>query len=570
MPSTTIHGSHTHTSDSTTSFHNRIASGDPIATNASITVFTHGMGGAYTDWLSAPSEAKVDQGYFPFKISKDNVFVLDASQAHGTAPKGTSFDVSKTRLLPISYSEANSTYSVLSEGAKPLDFAKHIVLIYSGFDDTTEPFTNERVYHPFERALDNFLEMTAAKTGITPKVNLVGHSRGGITNLLYAMDHPSVVANLVSVGTPYGGSRIWEFAKAIVNISPESHLNMYQHLMDIGTLNDYATRWNALCDANQEPETLFIKVSQTYQFATNNISYYIGDNEEILYDIFEGLYEVSREIQKTFGPFLGNLIDILNVNLEVGAPYQLALAVDNMLDLIPFGLGNLIKPLFRTFFEELIKYCANDFRDSSKLYLSDTLVDKSSQGGEILDGHSFTAKSCDVIFDNFDPLAPMARPGQPVAHNFETKNQLVYEKIEGALTRNNDLHAHQFTTTFDQNSHFVGCSCGAQLTNAGHEMVYRATVGSQDLLSCACGYTEQRDHDYNCVSTDYNNHTMQCPYCLSSYTEAHSIQYLNAKKAYHIAYCSCGYQRQEPHFYNPRGICTSCGRRKDSDFEIEL
>ena len=43
-------------------------------------------------------------------------------------------------------------------------------------------------------------------TGELPTYNLIGHSRGGITNLQYAMAHPNNVASIYSMGTPYSGS----------------------------------------------------------------------------------------------------------------------------------------------------------------------------------------------------------------------------------------------------------------------------------------------------------------------------------------------------------------------------
>ncbi len=50
---------------------------------------------------------------------------------------------------------------------------------------------------------------------ICPKINMVGHSRGGLLNLLYSMEHPNVVDTLISVGTPYNGSNLGEIPGAI-------------------------------------------------------------------------------------------------------------------------------------------------------------------------------------------------------------------------------------------------------------------------------------------------------------------------------------------------------------------
>lgn len=51
--------------------------------------------------------------------------------------------------------------------------------------------------------------------GKIPKVNLVGHSRGGLTNLQYALDHPDIVENLISIGTPYFGSSSAKIVKIL-------------------------------------------------------------------------------------------------------------------------------------------------------------------------------------------------------------------------------------------------------------------------------------------------------------------------------------------------------------------
>ncbi len=42
-----------------------------------------------------------------------------------------------------------------------------------------------------------------------PRINMVGHSRGGINNMLFAINHPLLVNKLFSVGTPYTGSSLY-------------------------------------------------------------------------------------------------------------------------------------------------------------------------------------------------------------------------------------------------------------------------------------------------------------------------------------------------------------------------
>ena len=43
-----------------------------------------------------------------------------------------------------------------------------------------------------------------------PRINMIGHSRGGIINMQYAIEHPDIVDSLYSIGTPYNGSSIYD------------------------------------------------------------------------------------------------------------------------------------------------------------------------------------------------------------------------------------------------------------------------------------------------------------------------------------------------------------------------
>lgn len=54
------------------------------------------------------------------------------------------------------------------------------------------------------------LQVKNLNNGILPRINLIGHSRGGITNMQYALDHPDMVASLYSFGTPYLGTTVAE------------------------------------------------------------------------------------------------------------------------------------------------------------------------------------------------------------------------------------------------------------------------------------------------------------------------------------------------------------------------
>ena len=76
-----------------------------------------------------------------------------------------------------------------------------------------------------------------------PKINLIGHSRGGITNMQYALDHPDLVASIYSLGTPYLGTT----SGAVGYAFKPSLLCSNQAANDIlnpSVYESYMKRWN--------------------------------------------------------------------------------------------------------------------------------------------------------------------------------------------------------------------------------------------------------------------------------------------------------------------------------------
>ena len=84
--------------------------------------------------------------------------------------------------------------------------------------------------------------------GKIPKVNLIGHSRGGLTNLQYALDHPDIVENLISIGTPYFGSSSATIVKnfgimkgdGLKDITDEAVYESYQRTWNNGYESKYS------------------------------------------------------------------------------------------------------------------------------------------------------------------------------------------------------------------------------------------------------------------------------------------------------------------------------------------
>lgn len=118
------------------------------------------------------------------------------------------------------------------------DIDKHIIIIFQQNTSYTRE-SNDYVYMQFEYILDNLSYDYYNLTGSLPTFNLIAHSRGGLTNMQYALAHPYNVASLYSVGSPYNGS----------------HLAAYPFLLE---LPGFESNYNYLDRVDYEPGVLDI------------------------------------------------------------------------------------------------------------------------------------------------------------------------------------------------------------------------------------------------------------------------------------------------------------------------
>lgn len=84
--------------------------------------------------------------------------------------------------------------------------SSHIIVVFEANKDAKQGYNNE-VYEEFNYVVSKLVyDLKCNNEGLLPKINLIGHSRGGITNLQYALDHPDLVEGMFGLGTPYLGS----------------------------------------------------------------------------------------------------------------------------------------------------------------------------------------------------------------------------------------------------------------------------------------------------------------------------------------------------------------------------
>lgn len=117
----------------------------------------------------------------------------------------------------VRYEESELVNGQLTED----EIQNHIVLIFNEqqFSYGNYFISNDKVYSQFEYILDSVSYQYKQLTGKLPTYNLIGHSRGGITNMQYALAHPYNVSSLYSMGTPYNGSFLGGLGDFVLDIA---------------------------------------------------------------------------------------------------------------------------------------------------------------------------------------------------------------------------------------------------------------------------------------------------------------------------------------------------------------
>lgn len=221
-----------------------------VMNTTQITVLTHGLGSKASIWSNNYSKTNNSTNFAydgESLISKISEKVGDVKIYWAKMTGYDSFDlydISNQKTQGAVYTTANLVDRIN-------DISKHIIVVFEAYKyyDTNLSYkdtsldSNNNIYYQFNYMLSKIIyDVKIANGGILPKVNLIGHSRGGLSNLQYALDHPDLVSTLVSLGTPY-------FASTTARLFGEWFMGgLSDGLNDI--LNpdiyyNYNTRWNS-------------------------------------------------------------------------------------------------------------------------------------------------------------------------------------------------------------------------------------------------------------------------------------------------------------------------------------
>lgn len=278
------------------------------------------------------------------------------------------------------------------------DASKHIIIVFESKDNSTA--SNAVVYSEFKYMLNAVIErVKTLNGGVTPKVNLIGHSRGGITNLQYALDHPENVHTMISIGTPYFGSVAAEkFGTLILSAS-----DGLQDIINPQLYNSYYQRW-----------------TDGYESKYKNInSIAIGSTTTVVYQ-----KEVLQSIGGGFSVPLAKMLELFeNAVLQ---------------NFVPSVLNSLYPTLVNQY-PDLAMFTREQFVDIASTinnevhfgeWYSDVLVPVDSQQGAI-EGKNYYFTKHTKQFNRVDSsLTPKRSTTQlAVIHNLETYDSGIHDYI---------------------------------------------------------------------------------------------------------------------------------------------
>lgn len=548
---------------------------DELSDFTNVSVLTHGLGDkhSYCDWL--PEYKYGGKTYFTNK-DFSLPFVLT-----GLADKNIDYftDGYETSVYLFSPSENSSTpkniilrqlcyYSNFEAFAfkqttsyietRDID-ESNIVLLYDdkgGKDNSGLYFSVEDSTRRFELSLSNVLcQIYNAQLGNLGKINLIGHSKGGITNLLFTTRHHNLVNNLISLGTPYNGSYWADPYNSIEKITNVFDDNpnigtMYDDLLDPNHPIEYSNLFNQRClnvnsyalGFNMDAHSLFyslasflngsknvfdnIKSKTPYTFSylpyieqlqamiSNYFrAYHLGDLGFDSVDNFFNLFleeecdeehilteYMARQFVEFLFPYSKNYV---NNNLSQLNYYKDFLNAGSLIA-DSFELSKKIRkalPYAEVLFQQ-IRNLADKVRTNqygnTTIINSDVCVETESQIGEDLYNFDRTDIITIQAFQDYKiyDAEHCSRPDSPlVPHNFETKNPTAIRKIVSYLDDHSALDSRYSLRNSDLKKLFKPAVFADESDNVINELFNKSNVSPGQY-----GFP-----DYYCYESDLQN-----------------------------------------------------------------
>lgn len=534
---------------------NSLISEDSIQECATITVLMHGLGSSFKDYI-------IDNG--------STIDLLEGSLAKNLQRAQYRFDGMTNDVMTLDQniylingcgqylyklSPYNSQYKINQINFSDINIDENILLIYSEETETNEMTSIELSNQVFEFTINQVVaEVGRLQGDVLPKINLIGHSRGGMTICDYATKYPQIINALFPISSPLG----------YMTYGPDLYDLGLLFGLDLGNeqsyleLFDEEEKYNNCLEFNEVASNFYsraIAFSQTSSFL----------QESLLDAISSQIPEGNNSVQyKIIDFFLTNLTAFITDFSQQNA-HDIVDAIGYLPSKIKYGNISEYSELIISILHHLI----DDFESSvvyGNIFKFDSLVNYSAALGycAYYDSNEMKIYSASYDFDSVDMIcvgseiggdyydfsnlseinAHKGRTNMPaVAHNLETKSTALASLIVSDLNQHGGFHKHSFTQSYNESHHFMQCSCGALKNKSSHliNIVYNDTNHTISCDEPLCNYEVVVEHNLHFIDNG-DTHTRKCSVCdYEQYTESHDYGlYINKGHNGHQVICICG------------------------------
>ncbi|MBE5763207.1 MAG: leucine-rich repeat domain-containing protein [Clostridiales bacterium] len=206
--------------------------------NACMTILVHGVNESAAIWSGDSNGFEYEEDSLIEQLAGDRLNTatymvnMQASVSNGV------YDYTNVNcdILELTVGNGSYQYGQSITDINYLD-GKHRIFIYNDAnDDYSKIQSDEKAYYRLKIFINNLIVKYKLLGINNPTVNIIAHGRGGIISLNYITNYPNNVAKLVTIGTNYNGSSIYQFAEKLSHINS----NIVSILNEFGGISDSA------------------------------------------------------------------------------------------------------------------------------------------------------------------------------------------------------------------------------------------------------------------------------------------------------------------------------------------
>lgn len=481
----------------------------------SITVFTPGLG-------CSPSAFSNDE-QFQFAYNQNSIIAAICRKLNNNvdiyyAKCNSNEDLHNFVLYKIDVYDYKLTDERIT--ARIADISKHIILL---FDSSIKDESNQKVYNQFEYVVDSVSLQYKQLAGVLPLLNLVGHSRGGLTNIQYATEHPYNVASVFSMGTPYSGSTLGQIDAILQMLDYVDENGDYSSMgakdimtpeIELQIRDNWNAAYNHYLDANFNVVALgaMTSLSMARAFAHDLLNYKkYKDTAEDWMNFIEFIIS-NLEEHPIYAPIT---LIIVNCLAEIVSCFgkDLMVVVGDIID------NDVLKSITNDELKE-ISALVNIINDEVVI-MDDLFIDTNSQLG-----YGFDDEKCYDGFKRFvkiytadDIYTPKSKNQPAVVHNIETMNSTFVHMISDSLTYG--VSQNEITNLSDMTESVIGAKqstsfyfapeyTGTRKLNINSSFIKLYEYTDTNCLNYLDTFSDELDYEFKSshrylITTEYDN-----------------------------------------------------------------